>query len=446
MKYFVRTKLSEHLSKTPEGFLVCLSVPIARTGDQVYGAHELPLDPDENGTITITRSPEEVFRPETLASFEGKPITVTHPEEHVTPETWKDVAVGNMHNIRQGKGEYEDSILADLLITEQDAINAVMSGLREVSCGYDAEYEQDEPGKGKQKFIVGNHLALVQKGRAGSSYAINDHEGVTKMSLKEKVRKIFAKAQDEAMKVVSGDDGEQSKQDPQSGKPATADEGMKAYDAMCAQMKDFMEKMKPKGEDASEDPPPKKDDAESEDAEEGAGLEDRLSKLEAAVSKLLEAKAGDAEEEMSEDADEEDPKKEKSDDADEEESEDGDFEKSSMVGDSADDTASRAEILSPGIAMSKDVKKKALKACLATKDGEKILKALNGGKTPTFDSKEKVNMLFRAASEVLKATRKGQLAKSKTFDVDGRTEVNSSFKTADELNAINAKFYNKGAH
>ena len=148
MKYFVKARISENISETPEGFLVCIGVPIARTGIQIYGPGETPLD-YQNGEVAIDRPEKEVFRPETLASFEGKPITVTHPEEFVNPENWKQLAVGTMQNVRRGEGDFKDSLIADLLITDRVAIELVKNGLREVSCGYTADYEQEEPGIGK---------------------------------------------------------------------------------------------------------------------------------------------------------------------------------------------------------------------------------------------------------------------------------------------------------
>ena len=35
------SKISEHMTKTPEGFLICHDVPIARIGQQEYFAGEL---------------------------------------------------------------------------------------------------------------------------------------------------------------------------------------------------------------------------------------------------------------------------------------------------------------------------------------------------------------------------------------------------------------------
>lgn len=162
---------------TPEGFLVCEGVPIARIGTQVYSTQELSgLTGDARGEIHIERRPEDVFRPETLASFEGKPVTIDHPFGAVTPENWAQLTHGTVHNARRGEGIERDLVIADLMIKTAHAIDYVNNELPQVSCGYDAEYEQTEPGRGIQRNIIGNHVALVKRGRAGARCAIKDSD------------------------------------------------------------------------------------------------------------------------------------------------------------------------------------------------------------------------------------------------------------------------------
>lgn len=82
MKYFFETRLGETRYALADGSLLCKDVPIARTGTQVYSAKDLPnLKPNAAGEIIVRRSPEQVFDPATLASFEGMSITVLHPED-----------------------------------------------------------------------------------------------------------------------------------------------------------------------------------------------------------------------------------------------------------------------------------------------------------------------------------------------------------------------------
>lgn len=437
MKFYTTSKISENIHETPEGFLVCIGVPIARTGEMVYGEGETPLEVGEDGKILIDREEAEVFRPETMASFEGKAVTITHPTDFVDPNNWSRLAKGVLQNVRRGEGDQANDLIADLLITDSVAISLVKNGLREVSCGYEAEYTQTGEGRGLQTKIVGNHLALVDEGRAGSAYAINDHKGKgSAMKLKDKIKAIFAKAQDEAMAMA---DAEEKK--PEEKKPAKDAEGDKddkeskdaaAYDELKKMVADLGEKISAMGgkpKDASTEPTnsePAKVDAKDD---EGSALEDRLKALEASVAKLLEKQAPASDEESEEGEESEDA---------EEESEDDDFEESTMTG----DTASRIEILAPGLkAKGADGKGKALIAAYATKDGKAVIDQLTGGKAPELKDPNRVNTLFIAASELLKVSRTSELSRTKTRDFSSASETPKGAMTAEQLNAINAKHY-----
>lgn len=164
------SQISPHLVDTPEGFLICKDVPIARTGPQDYLARELMLDGDPDRLVTVQRHPEDVFEDATLASFEGKPITDGHPPENVSPENYAAYTKGHVQNVRRD-GEY---IVADLYINDANLSNEVRNNVkREVSCGYLCNYVPDGTGY-KQSRIRGNHVAVVPKGRAGAAVAIHD--------------------------------------------------------------------------------------------------------------------------------------------------------------------------------------------------------------------------------------------------------------------------------
>lgn len=394
----------------------------------VYGDGETPIAADGEGKVLISRSADEVFSEKTIASFEGKAVTITHPNEFVNPNNWSSLTKGILKNVRRGTGDQTEDLIADLLITDSTAIALVKSGLREVSCGYEAEYTQTGEGKGIQTNIIGNHLALVREGRAGSSYAINDHKkGATKMKMTEKIKAIFTKAQDEALKVASDEAGAEEK------KEESKDAG--AYDELVKIVKDLGAKIeamaKPKDEMKKEEKEMPKDEKElpEEKAKDETSLEERLKVLEAAVQKLLEHEAT----EMGEEEEYGEEKK----------SEDEKEEEGYLTGDAAADSdiLSRAEILAPGIEVSKDIKAKALKAAYATKDGKKVIDAINGGKEPAYDSAEKVETLFIAASELLKATRSSDFAKSKTRDNNSQDSAITGAMTAEKMNEINSQFY-----
>lgn len=163
-------RISPHMTESPEGYLICHDVPIARTGPQEYLARELALDGDPERVINVDRRPEDVFEDATLASFEGKPVTDGHPSESVGPENYAAYQKGHVQNVRR-KGDY---IVADLYINDAGLADQVRNGVkREVSCGYLCDYVPDGASY-RQTKIRGNHVAVVPRGRAGHEVAIQD--------------------------------------------------------------------------------------------------------------------------------------------------------------------------------------------------------------------------------------------------------------------------------
>lgn len=174
---FASEKIGPKRSLTPQGYMLCQDVPIARTGTMYYGPGDLPevIKVGPQGYIRASRDEDQLFRPETLASFVGMPITDDHPEDgDVSPETWNERARGFVLNARQGEGELADCIVCDLMIMSKQTIDDIDSGKREVSAGYDSGYLQIEPGRVLQVNIMGNHVALVERGRCGPRCAIGD--------------------------------------------------------------------------------------------------------------------------------------------------------------------------------------------------------------------------------------------------------------------------------
>lgn len=189
-------KISTNIAMTPEGFLVCRNVPIARTGYQQYLESELFEDGNPSEIINVFRSPNEVFSAATIASFEGKPVTDGHPDVDVTPDNYKEFSKGHVQHVRVGRGDDADKILADLYITDQDLIDEIRNGKRQVSAGYYAEDKEDETGRICQTKIRGNHVAVVDEGRAGHTVAIRDQKnndsiigGILKMKKESIARK-----------------------------------------------------------------------------------------------------------------------------------------------------------------------------------------------------------------------------------------------------------------
>ncbi len=189
--YYYGTRLSENISRRePEGYLLCLNVPVARTGIQEYLPEELGLT--GSSLIPVYRPENEVFSPETIASFEGMPVTNDHPPDGVDVSNIRALQKGHAHNVRRGSGEESDLLLADLIITDPVLIDLILSGKREISCGYTYELcEVDE--QYIQRKIRGNHMAVVDAGRAGPRVSIKDHKPEEPERRKNVMKKSLSK-------------------------------------------------------------------------------------------------------------------------------------------------------------------------------------------------------------------------------------------------------------
>lgn len=192
-RFLTTEKISPLKEKTPEGYLLCRDVPISRVGSFEYSAAEVGL-PNIGHAVQVWRPEEQIFNPETIASFEAKPVVIGHAR-FADPDNWREIAVGTTQNVRRGEGDKSDFLLADLLLTDRKAIEAVESGdLKEVSCGYDAD-TQETPQGIEQIGIVGNHVALVVSARS-SGCKIGDGSMTT--SLKTRLRKLFRDGNEDA--------------------------------------------------------------------------------------------------------------------------------------------------------------------------------------------------------------------------------------------------------
>jgi hypothetical protein len=196
--YYAPEKVGKSRKYTPEGWLVLENTPIARTGEQVYAAHEINGDlshddpkyiaPNGAGQIIVRRTAEEVFHPDALASAEGKDYVINHPPEGVDVTNWKNLTVGHAQNVRRGAGIEDDLVVADIIVKDPMAIAYVNKYLPENSAGYRADYEMVEPGRANQRNIIINHVAAVKEGRAGARVSVRDHApetGAVSMSIKK---------------------------------------------------------------------------------------------------------------------------------------------------------------------------------------------------------------------------------------------------------------------
>ena len=166
---------------TRDGYLA-VRAKAARTGVYQYGGAE--IDPENKhglrdaDMVNVLRDEGTVFDPRSAHSFIGKPVTNDHPAESVNSANWCDHARGIVMGAEWQEGGY---LAFDLMLTDAPTIAAVKAGKRELSNGYTADLEFGDftapdgtKCQARQTNIVGNHVAIVHRGRAGSMCAIKD--------------------------------------------------------------------------------------------------------------------------------------------------------------------------------------------------------------------------------------------------------------------------------
>lgn len=167
--------------RTKDGYLA-VRARAARTGVYQYTGQE--VDPEnkhglrDKAIVNVLRDDATVFDKSAVQSFIGKPITDDHPSEAVTSANWRDLARGTIMGALRD-GEY---LSFDLMVTDQSAIDKISAGKRELSNGYAAELEFGDfkapDGTAcdarQSKITGGNHIALVDRGRAGDQCRISD--------------------------------------------------------------------------------------------------------------------------------------------------------------------------------------------------------------------------------------------------------------------------------
>lgn len=410
---------------TPEGYLLCRDVRLARTGILIYGDGEVPVKPDNTGLIQVYRGEDVLFSPITIASTEGKPVVDDHPDDWVTPKNWQKLSKGSGHNVHQGEGEDAEYLMCDLLIMDESAIDAVQKGKVEISLGYDADYTEVSPGKGVQSNIVVNHIALVDKGRCGSRCSIGDSFMTTKvkkkkLSFADRIRNL----------VKTGD----------------ADEAEKIAKAVEDEELEIPTEDEETGED---------DDGKTNDAAINREILKTLKTMDARLVKLEKKKTKDSEKEETEDDDEGEDGKETKDDILEAEeaaklSENG---VQSYTGDSLQEIRSRAEILVPGISLptmdaktadvgkvALGVKRTALKQAYQDPKVKQTIDLFTSGKSD-FDAMPQatIDAAFTGAAELIKSQNNAKGFRSGVSTKDfGRQPL-----TIDQINERNRAYWNK---
>lgn len=151
---------------TDEGYLVDHPI-VTSVGIFVYH------NPDGSERREL-RLPEEVFAEKSLASYKGKPIIITHDAGYVDTDNVKEESIGTI--LSEGYRDGDD-VRAEIIIHDTDSLKKYK--MRELSCGYNLRLDETpgvwegQPYDAIQRDIEINHLALVDKARAGEQARLN---------------------------------------------------------------------------------------------------------------------------------------------------------------------------------------------------------------------------------------------------------------------------------
>ena len=172
----IRLDQNDRTYFTEEGYLVDHPI-LTSCGIFVYA------NPD-GSTRRELRLPEHVFDKESLESYKGKPVIITHDAGYVNKKNVDSEQIGTIPS--DGYQDDED-VRAEIIIHDTDSMKSC--GLKELSLGYSLDLIE-EPGTWKgqhydaiQTNIRVNHLALVGTARAGEQARLNI-DGSTEPTLK----------------------------------------------------------------------------------------------------------------------------------------------------------------------------------------------------------------------------------------------------------------------
>lgn len=143
-----------------------IDATLTRTGVFTYRT-------SDGSVVREYRPDSEVFNEDSMASFEALPVTDDHPPVMVTAENLAEYKRGRSGDTIRRDGRH---MVGALIIDDAALIAKMKAGKREVSNGYECDLDPT-PGVSPdgekydmvQRNIRGNHIAIVDAGRAGTA-------------------------------------------------------------------------------------------------------------------------------------------------------------------------------------------------------------------------------------------------------------------------------------
>lgn len=153
---------------------------------------------DDSGNLMREyRSQEEVFDKDSVQSLSMKPIVNDHPFSIVTSDNVNLLQVGSVGEVINIDGQF---LISNIIVTDKDMVDTILNrksvGLpTELSCGYSCmlvpeigHHDSDGYYTFAQKNIRYNHVAIVDRGRAGDQVRILDKKQQKKEQIMAKVQ------------------------------------------------------------------------------------------------------------------------------------------------------------------------------------------------------------------------------------------------------------------
>ena len=166
--------------------------------------YEMQFGLEPKKLYPVLRGPDALFDPEAIESFNGLPIKIGHlmlgdksqnkgDKDKQLSSVDDNPIDGCIYNVRPSMDE-PGYLIAEFCIYTDRMKDVLKEGkVKELSLGYTCMYEPENgvyegvPYMFKQTNLRGNHLALVKRGRCGSSVCVCDEAVITFDSLPEGV-------------------------------------------------------------------------------------------------------------------------------------------------------------------------------------------------------------------------------------------------------------------
>jgi hypothetical protein len=173
--------------RMPNGYLR-VEAFLTRTG-------VFPYRRADGSVIREYRSPEEVFRADSVESFGQLPVTIEHPPVPgglLDPSNTHQFQVGAVGNLQRVGNRMKGSIV----VTDAKAQTELESGRkREISFGYVCDLDmtpgvspEGESYDAVQRNIIGNHCAITKMARGGSDLRVRMDSADAEMISSEEIK------------------------------------------------------------------------------------------------------------------------------------------------------------------------------------------------------------------------------------------------------------------